>query len=214
MFLDLRHDKYFCLTRDQTVALVPLLAGWSEPGSKLETTRSDFALVGVLRALEHKQLITQASNGKPVPRADIASPRSDCLSELNPVPSIRAGDLLRIYRSGVVAAVNLKFRSIENTVRGVRHRRSLSKPSDAETQRYPEIVARFHFLRRYYARRHLCLFDSLALLEFLASYRMFPQWVFGVRMEPFSAHCWVQDNDVILNDTVENVRAYTPIMVV
>ena len=31
---------------------------------------------------------------------------------------------------------------------------------------------------------------------------------------PFSAHCWVQQGDVVLNDTIENVRPFTPIMAV
>jgi Transglutaminase-like superfamily len=59
-----------------------------------------------------------------------------------------------------------------------------------------------------------CLHDSLALLEFLARYRIFPGWVFGVRARPFVAHCWVQYEDIVFNDTVEHVAGYTPIMVV
>jgi hypothetical protein len=63
-------------------------------------------------------------------------------------------------------------------------------------------------------RKHVCLYDSLALVEFLAHYRLFPQWVFGVMAEPFAAHCWVQQDDRVLNDSVDYVRGFTPIMVV
>ena len=38
-------------------------------------------------------------------------------------------------------------------------------------------------------------------------------WVFAVKGAPFAAHCWIQLGDIVLNDSVENVRAYTPIMV-
>jgi hypothetical protein len=38
--------------------------------------------------------------------------------------------------------------------------------------------------------------------------------VFGVREAPFTAHCWVQDGAVVLNDHLENVDLYTPIMTV
>jgi hypothetical protein len=54
----------------------------------------------------------------------------------------------------------------------------------------------------------------LALLEFLARYEVLPRWVFGVRARPFVAHCWVQYEDIVFNDTVEHVASYTPIMVV
>jgi hypothetical protein len=35
-----------------------------------------------------------------------------------------------------------------------------------------------------------------------------------VKLEPFGAHCWIQDDDTVLNDTVEVVRQYTPVLVV
>jgi hypothetical protein len=65
-----------------------------------------------------------------------------------------------------------------------------------------------------FSHRDRCLHDSLALLEFLARYDIFPDWAFGVRARPFVAHCWVQHGDIVFNDTVEHVAGYTPIMVV
>ena len=38
-------------------------------------------------------------------------------------------------------------------------------------------------------------------------------WVFGVRTWPFSAHCWLQIGDAVLDDDPERVSRYTPIMV-
>ncbi|GAD58270.1 hypothetical protein MBEBAB_0520 [Brevundimonas abyssalis TAR-001] len=38
--------------------------------------------------------------------------------------------------------------------------------------------------------------------------------VFGIKLVPFGAHCWVQAGETVLNDTVDNVSEYTPIMVV
>ena len=58
------------------------------------------------------------------------------------------------------------------------------------------------------------LYDSLALLEYLARYGIYADWVFGVQTRPFAAHCWVQHGDIVFNDTVEHVSGYTPIMVV
>ena len=76
------------------------------------------------------------------------------------------------------------------------------------------LVHDFLSLRPLFPRKYLCLFDSLALLEFLSKYGLHPSWVFGVQPDPFEAHCWLQHQDTILNDTVEVVSTYTPIMAV
>jgi hypothetical protein len=36
--------------------------------------------------------------------------------------------------------------------------------------------------------------------------------VFGVRTWPFHAHCWLQVEDVVLDDHHERIGAYTPLM--
>jgi hypothetical protein len=65
-----------------------------------------------------------------------------------------------------------------------------------------------------FSSKNECLFDSLALLEYLARHGIYADWVFGVQTRPFAAHCWVQHGDIVFNDTVEHVSGYTPIMVV
>lgn len=37
--------------------------------------------------------------------------------------------------------------------------------------------------------------------------------IFGVRLEPFAAHSWVQCGDAVIVGELENVRLYTPILV-
>jgi hypothetical protein len=69
-------------------------------------------------------------------------------------------------------------------------------------------------LRPLYPRDYLCLFDSLALIEFLAQHGLYPTWVFGVTSDPFMAHCWVQEGDTLLNDTVAHVGQFVPLMTV
>jgi hypothetical protein len=52
------------------------------------------------------------------------------------------------------------------------------------------------------------------LSEFLARHGIHPVWIFGVQARPFAAHCWLQLNGTVLNDTVDHVIGYTPIMAV
>lgn len=59
-----------------------------------------------------------------------------------------------------------------------------------------------------------CLQDSIALGMFLARRQLHWNLVFGVTLEPFSAHCWLQDGDLALNETVGDAMAHTIIKVV
>ena len=76
--------------------------------------------------------------------------------------------------------------------------------------------------RRYVPIEPTCLLDSLSLLQFLsrrglsvvATAAGFTIDVFGVTSEPFAAHCWVQAGDIVLNETLSDANAHTPIRMV
>lgn len=75
------------------------------------------------------------------------------------------------------------------------------------------LVAAFTRLRGIgYVFNDDCLFDSLVLLDFLALHNLFPQWVFGIRDKSPGVHCWVQQDGVVLNDSIKHVRRYTPFL--
>lgn len=58
-----------------------------------------------------------------------------------------------------------------------------------------------------------CLFRSHMLRTYLVALGHRVSWVFGVRTWPFSAHCWLQAGDVVLDDEAERLAAYAPILV-
>jgi Transglutaminase-like superfamily len=110
----------------------------------------------------------------------------------------------------------LRFCRFERVISRVARRRAsrrASQPLDVERAR--QLVAAFARMRVFlFSSRDECLHDSLAVVEFLARYGLYPSWVFGVRARPFEAHCWVQHGGTVFNDSVEQVGAYVPIMVV
>ena len=59
-----------------------------------------------------------------------------------------------------------------------------------------------------------CLPSSLFLLQLLHRHGFAARWVIGVRTYPFEAHCWVEHDDRVLNDSLEHVRWFTPIVAV
>ena len=57
-----------------------------------------------------------------------------------------------------------------------------------------------------------CLQRAFQLRYYLAHRGIATDWVFGVRTWPFSAHCWLQVDDLVIGDRLERVSRYTPIM--
>lgn len=59
-----------------------------------------------------------------------------------------------------------------------------------------------------------CLFQSGLLLAFLNGAGLDATWVFGVRLRPFAAHCWLQAGDTALTDPPEALVAYHAILAI
>lgn len=77
-----------------------------------------------------------------------------------------------------------------------------------------DAVASFLMTSKLVKTHNRCLEHSIAMFRFLASQGYFPNVVIGVKLTPWAAHAWVQDGEVVLNDTVDRVRPYTPILVI
>jgi len=58
-----------------------------------------------------------------------------------------------------------------------------------------------------------CLYRSMLLLGYLRARGLSASWVFGVQTWPFEAHCWLQAGEVVLDDHLEHVCGFTPILV-
>lgn len=178
------------------------------------TERDAEALIESL--LSRGILTDDPQRGKPFACTRFEPPTSDLSLAQQ---AIRSRDLVRGFprflRAVTLADHRLRARSIRSTLQTVELRR-LRHGHCAATVDYDRVaalVSAFRALRPLYPRRVMCLFDSLALLDFLFPHRLLPYWVFGVVADPFSAHCWLQMGSVVINDDIEHVRRHTPIMV-
>lgn len=68
--------------------------------------------------------------------------------------------------------------------------------------------------RPWFPSKPICRMDAIAMALALARTGAAPRLVFGVRLDPFHAHCWVEAEGAIVNEAHEDVGQYTPIMVV
>jgi hypothetical protein len=124
---------------------------------------------------------------------------------------------MAFFVASTFAKFALRTWPFERVIQRVRRRKHLmaSKAGLFDIERARTLVEAFARYRVFlFSSKNECLHDSLALIEFLARYGIYPDWVFGVQTRPFAAHCWVQQADVVFNDTVEHVSGYTTIMVV
>lgn len=217
--LDLKQDRYFALEAAKTAMLLAVVPGWPVTAQQGVGDAVGDAAEAVLRPLVRRGWLLEESTGGreatpirvPKPEAQLAGDDDGAVEKVG----------LRILLAFVVASVfakaALRFRRFDRVVQRVAQRKArysnANEPLDLERAR--RLIAAFERMRVFlFSSRDECLHDSLAMLEFLARYRVFPSWVFGVRARPFAAHCWVQHADIVLNDTVEHVSTYVPIMAI
>ena len=84
----------------------------------------------------------------------------------------------------------------------------------APTSSIEQLAAHYAACRWINPVRPRCLIDALALDRILLARKMRAILVFGVRLNPFGAHCWLQTSDAILTGTAAEARNFRPIMVV
>lgn len=223
-----QHVILMDLERDKYVAVLPAhrLAGWVRgwpvgtvtlPQPPHNSDGSGDALVSQM--LAHGMLVTDPHVGKPaVPITTTRPQRSLVEFDLDTRPQASAAHLWRFACSCLRAQLSLKLRPIQSIVATVRDRKARQSARVAEPVdpvRLRSLVTAFARLRPlFYTLRSACLLDSLTLLHFLSAAGVHPDWVFGVKTEPFDAHCWVQQGELLLNDIPDRVRQYSPIMMV
>ena len=218
MFLDLRQDRYLSVPQELMDALAPQIHGWQlssrapEAHAMLRTDTTplaeDMLAAGILSPYQ---------SGTPVPRpqpppaagdfASLAIAHRDTSSRsrwMSVLSSLASADcalrLLPLWR--IVARISAPAQSTQ-----------MDRQTDI-LGRVGTLTRCFHEIRPWYPRDRLCLFDSLALTLYLRRQSLRTRWIFGVREDPFAAHCWVQYGSIVLNEHIDRAHLYTPIMAV
>lgn len=73
---------------------------------------------------------------------------------------------------------------------------------------------KFLAARKFVPLQPNCLLDSLSLARFIGGGGNGVSMVFGVKLDPFAAHCWLQSGKLALNDRTENVAVFTVVRVI
>jgi hypothetical protein len=220
VWLDTKKDRYSGMSRAAFQALRPLLHG-KEPaelaGHDDPYTEGGTAS-GIAEQLLCKGLLTRDSRiGKPFSPPTISVPFR-AVPICADISSARVGarHLRAFLHAWTAALISLRARSLYCALDRARRIKAAARTSSPQSNELAfELMHIFTRLRTYvYTARQACLFDSFTAFYFLSHFGVCPEIVIGVRSSPFSAHCWIQHRDSVLNAHPAYCDDFVPILVI
>lgn len=213
----------FCVPEDQVilmdiasntyVMLPPSLASSFDRLRKQEPLDSR-DMPGMAKLLQAGIIAQQEQQGAILPCSLPVEPT--CGFDERDLPGWSARDLLQAILALGRAHYALRRHDLAGILAQIRDQKEsfggAARPSTDRRAR--AIAAAFYRLNALVTRYDQCLLRSLAMMRCLLAHRVPANLVFGVATRPFRAHCWVQHGDLVLNDTLEGIGNYTPILVV
>lgn len=112
---------------------------------------------------------------------------------------------------------DLRFRPLLTLARRARQSRvrALENGYKFNLQRAVQIVSVFRSIRPYiFMAEGNCLLHALTLVRFLGYYGEFPNWIFGVSSDPWTAHTWIQQDVFLLDSNPEAVCSLDVILAI
>jgi len=192
--LDERTNRYLGLTPRQEAALLGDDAASQDPG--------------ILAPLLRRGLLLQAPDSTLDLSPAHPPPLSSLLEDGRPL-DLEIRDLagcVRAFRAGQRVIVHGRLSNFLGQLRQ-------ASPTGSALGAVEADARRFLAARLWMPWVPVCLLDSLALLFFLGAKGHTAQLVIGVSTAPFEAHCWVERDAVVLNETLLRARSFTPILV-
>lgn len=200
VFLDLRQDRYSALPPGISKALSALVTNRALNLQELGQPAPDIE-EAIKNLLDRGILTPIASAEAGIPTRTAPRPQRD-LSEADiegrhRIRFIHVANFLYAY---VRAIIGTRLLGIQRLISSLANKRPHGK---RPVPRYPldEVVQALRFIRIFFYKEiDHCYFDCAVHMYFLRRYGFDPVWVFGVKMDPFHAHCWVQVDDTLVTN--------------
>lgn len=203
--LDVKGERYFCLPDRADAAFQALLSG----------AQTDLSPTGALAPLFARGYLID--DDRPLP---IINPDAPIVTAMEGFDVSRPSTHLHMFGLALLTqlATRMAFtsHSLAHLIGRLRRRKNMHSGGETAvlSHKQSEALASFLLTKLLISNQDRCLHRSVALLDFLALYGAYPDLVIGVRLAPFSFHAWVQADTVVLNDDLDTVLPYTPILVV
>ncbi len=207
VLLSVRANRYFALPRAATGAWRGLIA---HGAGQAETPLSPRELALWRRLSAQKLAIAAAAPQAPPPAPPAPAHRSAQTDWVRYETRPRLDDARVFFAAYARAALRLRLQGLAGCVEHVRRARRRVTPRGGDLA---AAALRFNTARILVsARLGACLLDSFAAFDFFAARGIATEVVIGVRPNPVLAHCWLEAEGAVLNDSVESVTRYTEIL--
>lgn len=193
IFFDVPGDRYFALKPE-----------WDRAFQQFS---HDEKPVPELAALEHARILIRCDGAcAPIrPAAIDRATRDFCIERSSPFIRHAMRSILWQLR----AVMWLRLCSFEVIINRLATRHPATSVSRAED--FLALSQAFAATAPLRPRHRHCLSSSIAYVYMVRACGLDATLVMGVNAQPFSAHCWVQSGDTVLNDRLENIRPFQPI---
>lgn len=219
VFLDARTNNYMAISGEYVPMLDKSVQGFSEleVAGNPEDTSSPSVAGDPNELVERGLLTTYRSIGHPARSVSVRM--QSTLGSFSRCAGngrlIRAVDAKNFLSSLSWVYPNLRMRRLRRLLDHTRLLAQQTRQRFASPEAVGDPLAAFCRLRTFvYTAKDQCLLNSLVLTHYLHSYQFSPTLVIGVRTRPFSAHAWVQLDDCVLDDKLEELQSFTPILAI
>ena len=202
VFLDVSGDRYFALADKEREVCLRLVADMPR------LPRDSEIIDGLIEA---SVILRADGDARPCLCEEISCDATALADDrIARVPFLAVvAALIRIY----AAVVELKVRSLDGvfaSIDAAKRRCAEANPKAADAS---AIAAAFAKADRYISPLDLCLPRSIALARTMIAAGIAPNFVLGVKLRPFEAHCWVQRGNTLVGDDLGAIVPFTPILV-
>ncbi|TPG18814.1 lasso peptide biosynthesis B2 protein [Sphingomonas koreensis] len=203
IFLDLSGDRYFCLSGACETAFEQLCSAQS---------LSADALAALQPMITTGMLVASGVGG---PLQPCAPPPIAKISLYDDMRTASTWQTLQLARHLAWAPMTLRFRPLACILRQFEHRRARRAPRTTNqinhALRIAAALRRTEIVTSPFGR---CLPRAIATAWRMLDDGVPPILVLAVKLAPFEAHSWVQFGDAVITDSLDNIRPFTPILVI
>lgn len=193
LFLDVEEDSYFLLAPEAEAPFGRWLASGGDPADPPDA----IAATVIAGRLDPRPVIAESPIGSAL---------------LEKAMRCSLADVAAACRLVVAARLTIRRRPLGQWLASVERGELPNRRAADDT--LTGLAARFAAARRLAPVAGNCLSNSLALLRWLGDQADGACLIFGAKLDPFAAHCWVQAGDLLLNDHPDRIERFTPVRVV
>ena len=219
VFLDLKQDKYFSLADADLQPISRFISDLAiaQNGSAKPSlaTTDDSELLETLERSGILILGNPAFQRPALPPVQQTGLLIDLCEETESVTLLRGHHLFNFLAAFLTTLWALHGCSLGFAIQRVVRRKTAVRGSCFDLEQARQVTSAFRRIRPYFFTAHdWCLFHALLLTDYLARYGIFPTFVIGVKVTPWSAHAWVQHGNHVLDTSPEKTFSFTPIFAV